>query len=81
MQEDTCTKWCEEYEVGSGTNLGMGDQLQQLIKAATDSSVDAKKAIRKSNHEEFEVVRDRFDSFLALFLGRNICDPYCRTFR
>ena len=28
MQEETHTKWCQEYESGSGTKSRMEDQLQ-----------------------------------------------------
>ena len=58
MQEDTHTKWWQEYEVGSGTRLGMEDQIQWLIKAVIESFEAATKVIRESNHEEFGVERD-----------------------
>ena len=66
MREENRTKWHHEYELGSGTKSGMEDQLQQIIKAVTDSSVDATKAIWESNHEEFGVVRDRLDSIFGI---------------
>ena len=47
MQEETCTKWHQEYDAGSGIKSGMEDQLQQLIKAITDSYEVATQAIRE----------------------------------
>ena len=41
MREDTCTKWSQEYDAGSGIKSGMEDQLQWLIKAVTESSTAA----------------------------------------
>ena len=66
MQQETCTKWHQEYEAGSGTKSGMEDQLQRLIKAITDSSTAATKPIHESNHEEFGVVRNRPDSIFDI---------------
>ena len=38
MREETQTKWHQEYDMGSGTQPGMEEQLQRLIKAVTYSS-------------------------------------------
>ena len=62
MREETQTKWHLEYDVGSGTLLGMEDQLKRLIKAVTDSSEAAMQAIRESNQEAFVAVRDKLNS-------------------
>ena len=51
MWEETRTKQRQEYEAGSGTKSGMEDQLQQLIKAITDSSTAVTTVIHESNHE------------------------------
>ena len=53
----------------------MEDQLQRLIKAVTDSSADATKAIRESNHEEFGVVRDRLDSIFGIISRQTSVRP------
>ena len=62
MQEETQTKWCQEYDMGSGTQPRMKDQLERLIKVVTNSSEDAMQVIRDSNHEDFVVVRDKLNS-------------------
>ena len=75
MREETCTKWRQEYEAGSGTRSGMEDQLQRLIKVVTDSSVTATKEIQESNHEEFGVVRDRLDSIFGIVSSHTSTRP------
>ena len=66
MWEETHTKWHQEYEAGSGTRLGMEDQLQWLIKSVIKSSEATTEVIHESNHEEFGVVRDRLNSIFYI---------------
>ena len=75
MQEETCTKWNEEYVAGSGTRSRMEDQLHWLIKVVIDSSVNALKVIQESNHEEFSVVRDRLDSIFGIISRQTSMRP------
>ena len=75
MWENTHTKWHQEYEVGSGTRSGMKDQLQRVIKVVTNSFMTMRKEIQESNHEEFDMVRDRLDSIFYIVSKRTYARP------
>ena len=62
MREETHTKWCQEYDVGSGIQSRMEDQLHRLIKVVIDSSEATTQEIRESNQEGFVAVRDKLNS-------------------
>ena len=75
MWEETHTKWCQEYEAGSGTKSGMEDQLQPLIKIITDSSTATTTTIHESSHEEFGTVRDRLESIFDIISKQTSARP------
>ena len=75
MQEDTHTKWWQEYEVGNGTKYGLEDQLQWLIKAITDSSTAITAEIHESNHVEFGMVSTKLESIFDLISKKSSAQP------
>ena len=72
VQEENQTKWRLKYDMGSSTRPGMEDQMQQLIKAVTNSSEATTQAIWESNQEWFAAVREMLNSIYDVVSKRTL---------
>ena len=75
MQEETRTKWHQEYDAGNGIWSRMEDQLQWLIKVVTESSEAVTQEIQESNHAKFGAVRSNLEYIFDIVSRKPSAQP------